>query len=96
MPDSRTASARVGTVTSSNRTYALIDADAHINEPPDLWTERLPAQFRDRAPRIVHFDEGDAWVVEGVADPINFGLNASAGMNAEAAKGWVRWDELIS
>jgi hypothetical protein len=28
--------------------YQLIDADSHINEPPDLWTSRVPAKFRDR------------------------------------------------
>lgn len=23
-------------------TYPIIDCDAHVNEPPDLWLERLP------------------------------------------------------
>lgn len=31
----------------------LISADSHMCEPPDLWTERIDARFRDRAPRIV-------------------------------------------
>ena len=62
------------------RTYRLIDADTHVNEPPDLWTTRVPAQYRDRAPRIERFEQGDAWVLEGVADPINFGLNATLGV----------------
>ena len=29
----------------------VIDADAHVTEPIDLWTSRLPAKYRDRAPR---------------------------------------------
>ena len=59
--------------------YRLVDSDSHINEPPDLWTSRLPAKFKDRAPRMEHFEQGDAWVLEGVKDPINFGSNAAAG-----------------
>ncbi|HEX3453457.1 MAG TPA: amidohydrolase family protein [Gaiellaceae bacterium] len=30
----------------------VIDADTHLTEPVDLWTARLPARFRDRAPRV--------------------------------------------
>ncbi|HEU0167794.1 MAG TPA: amidohydrolase family protein [Chloroflexota bacterium] len=29
----------------------VIDADRHVEEPLDLWTTRMSAQFRDRAPR---------------------------------------------
>jgi predicted TIM-barrel fold metal-dependent hydrolase len=29
----------------------VIDADSHITEPRDLWTSRLPAKWRDLAPR---------------------------------------------
>src|SRR5579859_5814041 len=74
--------------------YRLISADTHVNEPPDLWTSRVPAKFKDRVPRIERFDEGDAWVIEGVTDPINFGMNACAGLNPEDQKGWMRFDEM--
>ena len=40
----------------------VIDCDTHITEPPDVWTARLPAKFRDRAPTIVH-DEKNGWDV---------------------------------
>jgi predicted TIM-barrel fold metal-dependent hydrolase len=30
----------------------LIDSDSHVRESPELWVERLPAAFRDRAPRF--------------------------------------------
>jgi predicted TIM-barrel fold metal-dependent hydrolase len=31
----------------------IISVDDHVVEPPDLWTNRLPEQFRDRGPRVV-------------------------------------------
>lgn len=44
--------------------YQLVSADSHVNEPPDLWVDRVPARFRDRAPRMESFDQGDAWVLD--------------------------------
>jgi predicted TIM-barrel fold metal-dependent hydrolase len=35
-----------------------VDADAHVLEPADLWTEYLEAEFRDRAIRIRRDEEG--------------------------------------
>jgi uncharacterized protein len=49
--------------------YPLISADDHIDLgylPPDLWTERLPKAYRDRAPHIE--DRGgpnEVWVCDG-------------------------------
>ncbi|MGH8066848.1 MAG: amidohydrolase family protein [Candidatus Entotheonellia bacterium] len=31
----------------------LVSADSHVNEPGDLWVERMDKVFRDRAPRVV-------------------------------------------
>jgi predicted TIM-barrel fold metal-dependent hydrolase len=78
----------------SQAQYRLVDADTHVNEPPDLWVDRVPAKFRDRAPRMQRFEQGDAWVVEGAPDPINFGFNASAGLPRDQRKPWVRFDEI--
>ena len=42
----------------------IISVDDHVVEPPDLWTERIPAKYQDRAPRverdsaIFHFEGG--------------------------------------
>src|SRR5437899_5593917 len=36
----------------------LISADSHVNEPGDLWVERIDTQFRDRAPRVVENPPG--------------------------------------
>ena len=76
------------------RRYRLISADSHFNEPPGLFTERVPAALKDRAPKIQRFDEGDAWVIEGVKDPINFGMNACAGLAPEEMKGWARFEDI--
>ena len=32
--------------------YPILDSDAHVNEPPDLWLDRVPRKWRDRAPQI--------------------------------------------
>ena len=41
----------------------IIDSDTHISEPGDLWTSRVPARFKDRAPHIVRDPETgiDTW-----------------------------------
>jgi predicted TIM-barrel fold metal-dependent hydrolase len=74
------------------RDYRLVSADSHVNEPPTLWLDRVPAGLRDRAPRIEAFEEGEAWVLEGALDPINFGGNCSAGLPLEERSPWIRWD----
>lgn len=50
-----------------SRKYEVISADGHIETPPEAWTRHVPAQHRDRAPRLIHLPDGhgDAWVVEG-------------------------------
>jgi predicted TIM-barrel fold metal-dependent hydrolase len=30
----------------------IISVDDHVVEPPDLWTSRLPAKYKDRGPRV--------------------------------------------
>jgi predicted TIM-barrel fold metal-dependent hydrolase len=92
MPESRVSESSVSE--PKGRRYRLISADSHVNEPPDLWTARVPSAFVDRAPRIDHFDEGDAWVIEGVKDPINFGMNACAGLAPEEMRGWCRFEDI--
>ena len=74
--------------------YRLISGDSHVNEPPDLWTSRVAGRVRRPRPRIESFEQGDAWVLEGVADPINFGMNVCAGLPPEEMTGWKRFDEI--
>jgi predicted TIM-barrel fold metal-dependent hydrolase len=44
----------------------LVSVDDHVIEPPDLFTNHLPASLVDRAPRLVRRDDGaDVWVFGG-------------------------------
>jgi predicted TIM-barrel fold metal-dependent hydrolase len=79
---------------SKGRRYRLISADSHVNEPPGLWVDRVPTAMKDRAPRVERFDEGDGWIIEGVNEPINFGMNACAGLEPHQMKGWLHFEEL--
>ena len=40
------------------------------------------------------FEEGDAWVGEGVTEPINFGFNATAKLLRADRKPWVRFEDI--
>ena len=42
----------------------IVDADAHISEPYDLWSSRAPAAWRDRLPRIQEIEGQKHWVVD--------------------------------
>ena len=45
--------------------YRIISADDHIDLPwlpKDLWQKRVPAQWRERAPKVVDTPEGPYWV----------------------------------
>ena len=66
------------------RQYRLISADDHVQEPPDTWQKRVPAKFRDRAPKVVRTDQGDAWVIEGSA--VTMGMEVQAGKKFEDYK----------
>jgi predicted TIM-barrel fold metal-dependent hydrolase len=46
---------------------AKISADAHVDEPHDLWFERMDAGLRDHAPRRIQADAEGGWslVVDG-------------------------------
>lgn len=48
------------------RDLHVIDVDAHITEPPDLWTRRAPARYADRVPRVVDVDGVPNWSFDGV------------------------------
>lgn len=36
----------------------IVDVDAHLVEPPGVWSDRLPAKYRDVGPRIEHLPAG--------------------------------------
>ena len=60
-----------------NVTGGYVSADSHVVEPADLWTTRMEAHFRDRAPRVEARPEGDYYVIDGVT-PTPSGLEGVA------------------
>ncbi len=76
--------------------YKMFSSDSHIVEPPDLWTDRLEPQFRDRAPRVVRQEDGDWWFVDGYRTN-SFQGGAQPGKrfdNPEALKPAATFDEV--
>ena len=59
--------------------YPILDADAHVNEPPDLWQSRVPEKWKARAPRVQHTEHGDMWNFDDGARIRPVGLTATAG-----------------
>jgi len=58
----------------------VIDADAHVTEPPEVWQERVPSKFKEMAPRMVRGEDGvDRWYVAGVQTRLSVGATAPAG-----------------
>jgi predicted TIM-barrel fold metal-dependent hydrolase len=62
----------------------ILSSDSHVFEPPDLWTTRIDAPFRDRAPRIERIDGADEIVVEKDQVLSGIGLISNAGARFEA------------
>jgi len=66
------------------REYRVISTDDHIIEPEGVFDGRLPSEFADRTPTLVHGDEGSAWNVSGIDEPITMsGLSTAAGQKVE-------------
>jgi predicted TIM-barrel fold metal-dependent hydrolase len=48
----------------------VVDSDAHIGEPPEVWGHYLAAEYRDRAPKvIVEADGRMRWNLDGRITP---------------------------
>src|SRR2546426_2402670 len=62
----------------------ILSSDSHVFEPPDLWTTRIDAAFRDRAPRMQRTDGADQLVVEADQVISGIGLISNAGARFEA------------
>jgi uncharacterized protein len=73
-----------------------ISADSHITEPPNCYVDFIEAKYRDTAPRIRQLDGvGDAFVIDGMAQPVPLGLLAAAGKDpAEITTSGVAFDDL--
>jgi predicted TIM-barrel fold metal-dependent hydrolase len=45
------------------RQYRIISGDSHLDLPPERWTARVPARWRERAPRRVKLANGNDGIV---------------------------------
>jgi predicted TIM-barrel fold metal-dependent hydrolase len=60
----------------------LISVDDHVIEPPGVWQDRVPARFRDEAPRMVTEGDEEFWLYDGKRIPTS-GLSAVAGQSRD-------------
>src|SRR5215831_3186222 len=61
----------------------LVSVDDHVVEPPEMFANHLPVQFKAQAPSVVHKKDGsDVWVFQGQQIP-NIALNAVVGRPPE-------------
>jgi len=75
--------------------YPIIDADAHVNEPPDLWQSRVPARLKHKAPKVLHTDQGDVWSFNEGEKLRPLGLTATAGLSyLQFRASGLRYDEI--
>ncbi|MET9491192.1 amidohydrolase family protein [Nocardia sp. NPDC006630] len=79
----------------------LLSTDDHLIEPPRLWSDRLPAKYREQGPRIIDQPRAagqapaEVWTYEGRVYPY-IGLNAVAGKKLEDfGMEPTRYDEMI-
>ena len=69
----------------------LISADSHVNEPPEMFVERLPAGLRARGPHLEIIDGVECLVMEGMRPrKLPRGRDALTGEALERAQagGW--------
>jgi predicted TIM-barrel fold metal-dependent hydrolase len=72
----------------------IIDVDTHLTEPPNLWTSRAPARYRDRVPQIRRLNGTPTWTID---NDTSLGMCCSAsaiGVNGDKARdtsfaGWM-------
>ena len=62
----------------------IISSDSHVFEPPDLWTTRIDAKFRDRAPYMKRVGNEDHLIVEGDQKISGIGQISGAGLRFES------------
>lgn len=63
--------------------WTMFSVDDHVIEPPETWTSRVPARYRDRCPRVVEGPSGGwAWNFDGQVLPY-FALQSTIGKPPE-------------
>jgi predicted TIM-barrel fold metal-dependent hydrolase len=59
--------------------WPVFSSDCHVIEPPDLWIARVDKRFRDRAPRVVRYEDTELWIVDDEKRLAVVGIQAQAG-----------------
>ena len=73
----------------------VIDVDAHVTEPADVWTARLPGKLRARGPRLERDRSGrDVWHVADSTPLVPVGFTAVAGWPEPFPSGPKNMDEV--
>ncbi len=74
----------------------VISADCHVNEPPWVF-DRVPAAYRDRAPKMLRGDDGgDGWSFDGKPPRRTYGVEAMAGRaKSDYQKSGLRFEEIL-
>lgn len=63
----------------AQRDLLIFSVDDHIVEPPNTFEGRMPAKYKDQAPKVVERADGnEVWMYDGQELP-NVGFNAVAG-----------------
>jgi predicted TIM-barrel fold metal-dependent hydrolase len=72
---------------------ALIDVDAHLTEPADVWTSRVPSRYLEHVPQMQRNPDGkDVWLLDG--NPFyTVGMTATAGWSKPFPEGPPTLDE---
>src|ERR1700739_72775 len=80
--------------TSMLKDMLVVDADSHWCEPPDLFTKRAPAAFKDRVPRVEEVDGQKMWVFDGhpVSRASAGGVIARDGTKESSFRALMEWD----
>src|SRR5438128_7186036 len=71
----------------------LTSADSHVNPPPDLWLRDAPARLEDRVPRVESTPDGDVWMVDQKASPVQ-GLTFMGGRDYKDFTPRVAYEEM--
>jgi predicted TIM-barrel fold metal-dependent hydrolase len=75
--------------------HQIVSVDDHLIEHPRVWQDRVPARYRDAAPRIVEDDGKHVWHYDDTAFP-TIGLNAVAGKDPkDYGMDPVRYEDMI-
>src|SRR6188474_1928174 len=74
--------------------YGFISADDHVQEHPEVWTQRMSkAKWDGRIPHIQRADGKERWVVDG--KPVDLpGVALAAGAMPDRARDPQRWGDV--